>query len=297
MWQASPRRVGDAGPRRMGSCAGWSTPAATTSTTTSRTTSTTATGTAPRTRTGMTVTADPTERRVRSSSDSGRAVTIRRGQDWGEPTTLDEDTPVFHDDASAAAAVQEAFDVGATLPTIALVGGDLHRTLGSPHRLESDLRAGRGVRFPIDLGVMTFDDGRSPRVFLSSVVAHVGRQLWSGRTVTVMNGSFCGGLDLGPRAHPNDGVLDVVDGTLSRRDARRAMIRAATGHAPSPSRPDRASHGVLRRRGRPPPAPDDRRQPGHFDRPILDLLCPGCTLRGRLTDLRRESDEFPSIFE
>jgi hypothetical protein len=162
-------------------------------------------------------------------------VTIRRGQDWGEPTTLDEDTPVFHDDASAAAAVQEAFDVGATLPTIALVGGDLHRTLGSPHRLESDLRAGRGVRFPIDLGVMTFEDGRSPRVFLSSVVAHVGRQLWSGRTVTVMNGSFCGGLDLGPRAHPNDGVLDVVDGTLSRRDARRAMIRAATGtHLPHP---------------------------------------------------------------
>ena len=38
-----------------------------------------------------------------------------------------------------------------------------------------------------------------------------------------MNGTFAGFHDLGPRAHPNDGRLDVVDGVLPGVNAVRAV--------------------------------------------------------------------------
>ena len=39
-----------------------------------------------------------------------------------------------------------------------------------------------------------------------------------------MNAQWLGDWDLGPRSHPNDGLLDVTDGTLPFGDRWKARI-------------------------------------------------------------------------
>jgi diacylglycerol kinase family enzyme len=59
--------------------------------------------------------------------------------------------------------------------------------------------------------------------------------LFSARTVVVMNATHRGDQDLGPRAHPNDGLLDVTDGQLLWAERMRARKRMRTGsHLPHP---------------------------------------------------------------
>jgi hypothetical protein len=163
-------------------------------------------------------------------------VTIRRGETWGSEGALADDAPVLEDDAAAARVLQAAFELGAPLPDIGLVGGDLHRTLGAPRHDAQDLRDGRGMRFPIDLGVLEQDDA-PPRLFVAHLIAHSSGSdtLWRGRTVAVMNAAFLGSANLGPRGHPNDGRLDVTDGALRWGDRRAAARRAPSGaHVPHP---------------------------------------------------------------
>ncbi|MHB1138015.1 MAG: diacylglycerol kinase family protein [Microthrixaceae bacterium] len=181
-------------------------------------------------------------------------MTIRRGASWGAPGSLPADAPVLEDDRSAAAVLQAAYDAGEALPVIGLVGGDLHRTMGSPRHDAAALREGRGMRFPIDLGLLEPDPGSDSdadpgsvhrpgaRLFLAHLVARTTTSggLWRGRTVVVMNAAFVGTANLGPRAHPNDGRLDVTDGSLGWTDRRAARRRAPSGaHVPHPALTER----------------------------------------------------------
>lgn len=166
-------------------------------------------------------------------------MTIRKGVSWGSGGALDDTASVFDSDAAAAAALQFAFDAGEPLATFGLIGGDLHRTLGAPRHDAGDLRAGRGMRFPIDLGVVEFDDpglGATRLLFVAHMVATTaGSELWRNRTILAMNAAFRGQANLAPRSHPNDARLDVIDGAMSWRDRRRALTRAHTGtHVPHP---------------------------------------------------------------
>ena len=53
--------------------------------------------------------------------------------------------------------------------------------------------------------------------------------------MAVLNGSYVGELDLGPRAHPNDGRFDLTDGTLPLGQRRQGRRRARSGsHLPHP---------------------------------------------------------------
>ena len=86
-------------------------------------------------------------------------MTIRPGQEWGEPGALAEDAPVTDNDRSARAHLQQVLDrLGdevdrpGAFGELGLLGGDLHRTLGAPAHTAEDLRAGRGTRYPVDLG-------------------------------------------------------------------------------------------------------------------------------------------------
>lgn len=183
-------------------------------------------------------------------------MTIRRGEDWGAPGPLAANAPVVGGDADLAALLDRAgTGVGEGLPIEAgLVGGDLHRTLGAPARSAGSLRSGEGLRLPCDAMEVELrrPDGELVR---RHAVAHVvfGRAArdgtpawWRGRTVVVMNATHVGDLDLGPRAHPGDGLLDVTDGGLPRRDRRRAADRAVTGtHVPHPALGERRTREVL----------------------------------------------------
>lgn len=158
-------------------------------------------------------------------------MTVRRGEAWGAPGALPDDGIVVHADAEARAVVTEARRAGRPLPVLGLAGGDLCRTLGGTGN-EARLRSPDAVTFPCDLGAVLVDG--TLHWFVAHLIAR--RSWWRGRAVAVMNAQWLGGLDLGPRAHPGDGLLDVTDGTLPLGDRWEAFRRSRTGtHLPHPA--------------------------------------------------------------
>ncbi len=171
-------------------------------------------------------------------------MTIRRGEPWGAPGPLAADAPVAAGDGELADLVAAGLAAGRPVTEVGLLGGDLHTALGAPGHTEADLRSGAGMRLPIDLGEVVVDRGDgliSRHVFVAHATAGRGRRRWSSRTVVAMNGTHLAGADLGPRAHPNDGLLDISDGRVPASQVRAAGRRERTGsHVPHP--------GILERR-------------------------------------------------
>jgi hypothetical protein len=149
---------------------------------------------------------------------------FRRGEDWGEAAPLPPLAVEVPTDAGLAALVA----AGEPRP-LRLVGGDLLATIGgaSPGRL---------VR-RVSIDVMAVDADGAQITAVAHVVAR-GRSWWRGPIVAVMNADHIGGWDAAPRAHPNDGMLDVVevDAGMSVRARWQARRRLPTGtHVPHPA--------------------------------------------------------------
>ena len=153
-------------------------------------------------------------------------MTVKRGEPWGRDVTASVDPVAVDSDAALAAQLSS----GVADPAVLARGGDLHRTLGSPAGVATR-------RLPIDVMAVRAD-GRD-----FTAVAHVlarrrGRLgWWRGPIVAVMNVDHIGDWDVAPRAHPNDGWLDVVEvsAAMSRRARWQAWRRLDTGtHLPHP---------------------------------------------------------------
>jgi hypothetical protein len=160
-------------------------------------------------------------------------VTIRKGEAWGEVGGLPVDGVVVRSDAEARAQVTAARRAGAPLPALGLLGGDLCRTLGGRGD-EARLRSEGATRLPVDLGSVLVDGVQ--HWFVAHLVAR--RSWWRGRIVAAMNAESVGPRDVAPWAHPNDGVLDVVDvsPSLTLTDRIRARRRLPSGaHVPHPA--------------------------------------------------------------
>ena len=158
-------------------------------------------------------------------------MTIKKGEAWGAPAPLPADGAIVRSDAEARAVVTEARLAGIPIPTLGLLGGDLCRTLGGRGD-ERRLRSDDAMTFPCDLGVAELDGAR--HWFVAHAVAR--RSWWRGRTVAAMNAQWLEAWDLGPRSHPNDGLLDITDGTLPVGDRLKARRRLPTGtHLPHPA--------------------------------------------------------------
>jgi len=157
-------------------------------------------------------------------------MVIRRGESWGANGPLAADAPVLDGDGALRALVESARRAHQPLGEVGLVGGDLCATLGglrSRDRLFTD----EAFRAPIDV-VRAELDGR-PHWFVAHLVAR--RRGWRGEAAVAMNAEWLGPWKLGPRAHPNDGLVDVTTGSLGWRDRLRARDRARTGtHLPHP---------------------------------------------------------------
>jgi hypothetical protein len=106
--------------------------------------------------------------------------------------------------------------------------GDVLTTLGvSPDRAPSDHH-----HYPFDLGFASLD-GAEPVPFVASAI--VRQWGWSGPFAVIMNVGWYQNWYLGPRAHPNDGLLDITVGQLPLRQRLLARSRATSGsHLPHP---------------------------------------------------------------
>ena len=154
-------------------------------------------------------------------------MTIRPGEDWGRRVSGPVSVVSVADDAEAAA--QHGVRV-------VLTGGDLHRALGRPgfpHTGDDCTELDVDV---LEVAVEHPGGRVSLHRAVSSVVA--GRW-WSGmRVVAILNTGFLGRRNLAPRAHPNDGVFEVlvVEPSMARRERREALHRSLTGsHLPHPN--------------------------------------------------------------
>jgi diacylglycerol kinase family enzyme len=135
-------------------------------------------------------------------------------------------------DAEVGAIVERVRQGGeqGQLPEIGLIGGDLCRTLGGLGDVER-LRQDTGTRATLDV-VRARLDG-TDRWFVAHLVAR--RPLWQGRFVVAMNAESLGEWKVAPRAHPGDGVVDVIEGALPWRARLQARRRARSGdHLPHP---------------------------------------------------------------
>lgn len=158
-------------------------------------------------------------------------MTISKGQPWGTQGRLPDDGVVVRSDAEARHVVEAARAAGHDVPALGLLAGDLCKTLGGLGD-EARLTSPEAMTFPVDLGRVHID-GRDHWFVAHAIVRG---PLWLGRAVAVMNAQWLGDWDLGPRAHPDDALLDVTDGALPLGDLAKARKRVRLGtHLPHPA--------------------------------------------------------------
>ncbi len=170
-------------------------------------------------------------------------MSIERGRSWGTNAALEAGSPVVSSDAELRHLVEQARREGRSPGTVGLVGGDLCATLGGPGDPDR-LWGPSALLVPIDV-VRVVLDGDVGHWFVAHLVAHC--RGWAGQAAVAMNAESLGPLRLGPRAHPNDGLVDVTVGELAWRERLEARRRARTGdHLPHPSlRVQRAAQVVI----------------------------------------------------
>lgn len=157
-------------------------------------------------------------------------MTIRKGEAWGASGALPPEGIVVRSDAEARDALTAARRAKEPFPVLGLVGGDLCRTLGGRGD-EARLRGDEAMTFSIDLGEVLLDG--QLHLFVAHLVAR--RALWLGPIAIAMNAPWLGNLNVGPKAHPNDGLLDISEATLRPGELLVARSRARHGvHVPHP---------------------------------------------------------------
>ena len=167
-------------------------------------------------------------------------MALRKGQTWGVPCPLPAGGVVVRSDAEARSVVTEARRAGRPIPPLGLIGGDLCRTVGGRGD-EARLRSASAVTLACDLGTVVVD-GRL-EVFVAHLVAR--RRAWRGRAFVAMNAAWFGPWNLGPRAHPGDGLLDTYDVRLPLRQALAVRARLPLGaHLPHPGITERRTRAA-----------------------------------------------------
>ncbi len=151
-------------------------------------------------------------------------MSIERGKPWGHEVERPGNLAMATSDADAVriASRHDGCPVG-------LSGGDLHATLGAPGPRDP-VRALEVDAIRVELG-----DGQ---VHLAIAHVVVRGSWWRGPVIAAMNVDRVGAWSVAPRAHPNDGLVDVVEvsASMSRRDRWAARSRLATGtHVPHPA--------------------------------------------------------------
>ncbi len=160
---------------------------------------------------------------------------ISKGEPWGHRGPVPAGVVSCADDAAVADAVWAATQRGGSA-FVSVRTGDLLRTVGGTQGGSNDSSIEVGadaLLLPMDLCVARCDDGEA-KPFVAHLVAH--RRWWQGNAAVAMNAGWLGEWYLGPRAHPNDGLIDTTAGSLPLRQRVEAGRRAKLGnHLPHPA--------------------------------------------------------------
>lgn len=187
-------------------------------------------------------------------------MTIEKGQPWGRTGSLPADGVVARGDAEVRRLLETARRNGADLPTIGILGGDLGRTIGARGD-EARLRSPEATVVSMDLGSVLLDG--TIHWFAAHLVAR--RSWWRGPVLAAMNAQWIGPWDVAPKSHPNDGILDILDGDPAFDDRLKARRRLRTGtHVPHPDIRVRRVPAVQVDLGRPTPVWLDGERIGSF---------------------------------
>ena len=171
-------------------------------------------------------------------------MTITKGMPWGRSGTVPSDAIVASSDADVASAPDGR--------VIVSTGGDLWNALGRPHAG----RPGNACTIvDIDALVCTVEHAdSSTSVMRAASNVRTGSWFRPGRRhVCITNAGIVGGLNLAPRAHPNDGRFDVFEMTAEMPWRQRLVARRRAGsgtHVPHPDITVRQATTIDLRRAR-----------------------------------------------
>lgn len=162
-------------------------------------------------------------------------MTIRKFQNWGSEITRPENVEFCGSDAEVAKIATHYQSNHLAMPYVHLTGGSMALSLGYPRTLsDTEVR-----ELPIDLlrvRYTTTDKTQHTTMATNSVVMR--HRWWLGKIVAITNGGYFGNWEIAPRAHPNDGVFDIVEvaDSMSYRQRLIARRRLFLGmHLPHPS--------------------------------------------------------------
>lgn len=157
-------------------------------------------------------------------------MTIHKGQPWGQNFEVPLTTRDVDSDWQLARGTQADIHI--------LSGGDVFASLGQP----SAIRIGESrTLVHIDAMECAITNDTTTYSLLASSTIEIGRWLGLGRSrryLVVTNGGLLEGRHIAPRAHPNDGLLDLMNlnASISLRDRLNSRKRARTGvHIPHPA--------------------------------------------------------------
>lgn len=160
-------------------------------------------------------------------------MSIRPGEAWERPGASTVGLPEVRSDRGLVGFAESAPDRPGPVGPVHLVGGDVHRVLGSPEGTRPD-----PVAADIDLlEVLDTDTGRLVGRAAAHVMIGGCSSILRGEVVVVCNAGQIHSVELAPRAHPGDGLADVVRiaERMSLRQRLAALRRARTGsHLPHP---------------------------------------------------------------
>lgn len=158
-------------------------------------------------------------------------MTIRKGEEWG--------TPVVAPDGILQVASDDVIALHQSDVVMSLEGGDLFEALGCPQVVTPGAMC---TLLPVDAIhiEVTLPNGTT-QVMRAASCVEIGsfspRFGQRSRYVCISNAGIVKNRNLTPRAHPNDGFLDVlhVSKEIALRDRLQAMKRSHTGtHIPHP---------------------------------------------------------------
>ena len=157
-------------------------------------------------------------------------MTIERGQDWGIPAPPGSLGEIASSNAELRELVETQHLKGEPHSIIGLTGGDLWKALGAPSGGRERLDSSAARQVSIDLIECRLDE----RHCLAAAHLLVLHNWWRGPVTAVMNTEWRGTWRVTPRAHPNDGWLDLLEGDLPVRQRLLLRQRLLTGdHLPN----------------------------------------------------------------